>query len=113
MAFLSGRWRCANPHASFGVCEGHSCPPEDAGGALRATGVAQAQCVWPQPEPQPGSSPSATWKLEPQPQAETTFGLSILNPDSFSVSRKSMVDPCRYGALKGSTTTRTPWNSSS
>src|SRR5205807_7720253 len=40
------------------------------------------QWAWPQPEPQPGSSPSATWKLEPQPQAETTFGLSILNPDS-------------------------------
>ena len=41
------------------------------------------------------------------------FGFSILNPDSWSVSRKSIVEPWRYGALKGSTTTRTPWNSSS
>src|SRR5690349_16258262 len=75
------------------------------------------QCAWPQPEPQPaeasGSSPSATWKLCPQPQAETTFGLSILKPDSCRPSRKSIVEPCRYGALNGSTTTLTPWNSSS
>ena len=27
MAFLSGRWRCADPHALVCVCEGHSCQP--------------------------------------------------------------------------------------
>jgi hypothetical protein len=46
-----------------------------------------------QPEPQPptsavpGSASSATWNEWPQPQEETAFGLSILNPDSWIVSR--------------------------
>jgi len=44
-----------------------------------------------QPDPQPpiwlGSVSSATWKEWPQPQDETAFGLSILNPDSWIVSR--------------------------
>ena len=45
--------------------------------------------------------PSSTWKLWPQPHDELAFGLSILNPDSASVSRKSIVAPLRYGALNG------------
>ena len=49
----------------------------------------------PQPASASGASPSATWKLEPQPHAETTFGLSILKPDSCRPSRKSIVEPCR------------------
>src|SRR3954469_14556489 len=44
-----------------------------------------------QPEPQPptwpGSVSSATWNEWPQPQLETAFGLSILKPDSWIVSR--------------------------
>ena len=32
--------------------------------------------------------------------------MSILNPDSWSDSTKSIVAPFRYGALNGSTTTR-------
>src|SRR6476646_7452510 len=67
----------------------------------------------PQPAAASGASPSATWKLEPHPHAATTFGLSILKPDSCRPSRKSIVAPCRYGALNGSMTTLTPWNSSS
>src|SRR5579862_10046809 len=70
-----------------------------------------------QPEPQPptssGGVPSSTWKLWPQPHEELAFGLSILKPDSASVSRKSIVAPFKYGALNGSTTTFTSWNSSS
>src|SRR6478609_12174674 len=73
-----------------------------------------------QPEPQPptavpsgSSSPSSTWKEWPQPHEETAFGLSILNPDSWSPVRKSTVAPRRYGALYGSTTTRTPSSESS
>jgi peptidoglycan/LPS O-acetylase OafA/YrhL len=47
---------------------------------------------WEQPEPQPptesaGASPSATWNDEPHPHDETAFGLSILKPDSWIVSR--------------------------
>src|SRR5207247_961809 len=76
---------------------------------------AARQCE--QPDPQPptasGASPSSTWNEWPQPQADETFGLSILNPDSWRPSRKSIWAPRRYGALKGSTTTRTPCASSS
>src|SRR5919204_1917880 len=68
-----------------------------------------------QPEPQPpipvpsgSSSPSSTWNEWPQPHDDETFGLSILNPDSLIVFRKSISAPWRYGALNGSTTTRTP-----
>src|SRR3954464_13618229 len=76
------------------------------------------QCEWPQPEPHAvaegsGASPSSTWKLCPQPHAAVTFGFSLLKPDSWRPSRKSIVEPWRYGALNGSTTTLTPWNSSS
>ena len=46
-------------------------------------------------------------------QAEETFGFSILNPDSWRPSRKSICAPWRYGALNGSTTTLTPYASSS
>ena len=43
--------------------------------------VADAQWAQvPQPAAASGASPSATWKLEPHPHAEATFGLSILKP---------------------------------
>jgi hypothetical protein len=61
---------------------------------------ASASAQWEQPEPQPpmwvpsgSSSPSSTWKEWPQPHEETAFGLSILNPDSEMVLRKSMDAP--------------------
>ena len=65
--------------------------------SVRAAGAAAADVF--------GGVPSSTWKLWPQPHEELAFGLSILKPDSASVSRKSMVAPFRYGALNGSTTT--------
>ena len=49
-----------------------------------------------------------TWKLWPQPHEPEAFGLSTLNPDSWSDSTKSTVAPLRYCALAGSTTTVTP-----
>ncbi len=87
---------------------------------VSAVGPARAQCE--QPEPQPPawasgaaspSAPSSTWKEWPQPHEEAAFGLSILNPDSCSPVRKSIVAPWRYGTLKGSTTTLTPSSASS
>jgi hypothetical protein len=52
-----------------------------------------------QPEPQPPTASvgvsSSTWNEWPQPHAEETFGFSILNPDSWSPSRKSTLAPCR------------------
>ena len=82
-------------------------------GKLVATDAGQCEHPEPQPWAASGASPSSTWNEWPQPHAEETFGLSILNPDSFRPSRKSMLAPWRYGALNGSTTTRTPYASSS
>ena len=47
----------------------------------------------------------------PQPQLDFAFGLSILKPDSISVSTKSREEPSRWRALLSSTITRTPWAS--
>ncbi len=73
----------------------------------RVSGM-RRQVQWLQPLPQPpawvpsgSSSPSSTWKEWPQPQDETAFGLSILNPDSVIVLRKSIVAPRRYGSDGG------------
>ena len=49
--------------------------------------TADGQCEQPLPQPPTAvpsgsSSPSSTWNEWPQPQEETAFGLSILNPDS-------------------------------
>src|SRR5262245_4913385 len=78
---------------------------------------------WLQPEPQPPPARAATaspspvassfaWKDEPQPHAATTFGLLIANPPPIRASTKSSSEPRRYGALYGSTTVRTPLDSS-
>ena len=57
--------------------------------ASSSSGLTERQ--WAQPEPQPaassGASPSATWNEWPQPHEATAFGFSILNPDSWIVSR--------------------------
>ena len=62
------------------------------------------QCEQPEPQPPPcasgaASEPSSTVNEWPQPQEAWAFGLSILNPDSSSPERKSIVAPLRYGAL--------------
>ena len=44
---------------------------------------------------------SATWKLWPQPHEPEAFGLSTLNPDSWSDSTKSIVAPLRYVSARG------------
>src|SRR4029078_13532986 len=47
----------------------------------------------------------------PQAQDPVAFGLSIVKPCFSMVSTKSMVAPCTYGALIGSTVKVTPPNS--
>src|SRR5947209_15931482 len=47
----------------------------------------------------------------PQPQLWRAFGFESLKPPPVSASLKSTTVPRRYCALKGSTSTETPWNS--
>src|SRR5687768_14341213 len=58
------------------------------------------QCEQPEPQAPPcsaagASAPSSTVNEWPQPQEAWAFGLSILNPDSSSPERKSIVAPLR------------------
>src|SRR5439155_9791818 len=55
--------------------------------------------------------PAQASKDFPQPQLWRALGLAILSPPALSSSLKSITDPRRYVALKGSTKTATPWNS--
>src|SRR3954449_5070255 len=75
--------------------------------------IAEARATqWQEPQPAPpslaASSPSSTWKEWPQPHEALTFGLLIANP-AWRPSSQSISVPTTYGALYGSTTTRTPW----
>ena len=96
------------------VAPAHGCerrrrrrPGRAASGRLATSGRQAAlldQCEQPEPQPPPcasgaASEPSSTVNEWPQPQEAWAFGLSILNPDSSSPERKSIVAPLRYGTL--------------